>query len=67
MLPTVCVTCGHLFADIQIPYEADLLKIDNDDKMSEEQKNDAKAALLDKYYIKKFNHNKKPPKNEGIE
>jgi len=54
MLPAVCFTCGHLFADIQIPYEADLIKIENDDKMSVDAKSDAKAALLDKYHIKKY-------------
>ncbi len=54
MLPPVCFTCGHLFADIQVPYEADLIKIDNDANMTDEAKSDAKAALLDKYHIKKY-------------
>jgi DNA-directed RNA polymerase subunit N (RpoN/RPB10) len=54
MLPLTCFTCGHLLADIQIPYENDLAKIDNDPKMSEDEKNDAKAALLDKYHVKKY-------------
>ena len=58
MLPPVCFTCGHLFADIQVPYDADLIKIDNDanmkDEGSDEAKSNAKAALLDKYHIKKY-------------
>jgi len=54
MLPPVCFTCGHLFADIQIPYDSDLLKIDNDPKLSEDEKNNAKSLLLDKYHIKKY-------------
>lgn len=54
MIPTVCFTCGHLFADIQVPYETDLANIDNDEKLSETQKADNKAKLLDKYHIKKY-------------
>ena len=54
MLPTVCFTCGHLFADIQIPYEIDMAKIDNDFHLNENQKNDIKAKLLDKYHINNY-------------
>jgi DNA-directed RNA polymerase subunit N (RpoN/RPB10) len=52
MLPPVCFTCGHLFADMQVPYENDLAKINNDIKLSEHQKSDMKSKLLNKYHIK---------------
>lgn len=54
MLPSVCFTCGHLFADIQVPYENDLATIDNDLKYNENKKTELKAALLDKYHIKSY-------------
>ena len=54
MLPPVCFTCGHLLADIQIPYDMDLMKIENDLQMSDKEKNTAKSALLDKYHVKKY-------------
>ena len=51
MLPMVCFTCGKLLGEIQIPYEEDILLIENNLKLSTEQKNDKKAKLLDKYHI----------------
>jgi hypothetical protein len=54
MLPSVCFTCGHLFADIQVPYENDIASIENDPKMNEEQKNTAKSKLLDKYHVTSY-------------
>lgn len=54
MLPTVCFTCGHLFADIQVPYENDLAKIENDPKLNENQKTELKSKLLDKYHITSY-------------
>lgn len=54
MLPPVCFTCGRLFADFSIPYDNDTTKIDNDTRMTNDEKNNAKAALLDKYHIKSY-------------
>ena len=54
MLPTVCCTCGHLFADIQVPYEKDMVKIDNDPKLTDAEKSDHKAQLLNKYHIHSY-------------
>lgn len=54
MLPPVCFTCGKLFADIQVPYEKDMAMIDNNIDLSEEEKANLKAKLLDKYHIKRY-------------
>jgi DNA-directed RNA polymerase subunit N (RpoN/RPB10) len=54
MLPPVCFTCGHLLADMQIPFENDLIKIENDPKLNEKEKSDLKATLLDKYHVKSY-------------
>ena len=54
MLPPVCFTCGHLFADIQVPYETDMTNIDNNPDLSEPQKTELKSKLLNKYHIKKY-------------
>jgi DNA-directed RNA polymerase subunit N (RpoN/RPB10) len=54
MLPPVCFTCRHVFADIQIPYDTDMELIENDPKMNEQEKNIAKSKLLDKYYITNY-------------
>jgi DNA-directed RNA polymerase subunit N (RpoN/RPB10) len=54
MLPLTCFTCGRLLGDIQLLYEQDCLKIDNDPKMNEKDKNESKSKLLDKYHITKY-------------
>lgn len=54
MLPPVCFTCGKLFADIQVPYEKDMNEIENNPKLKESEKSDAKAKLLDKYHVKRY-------------
>lgn len=54
MLPPTCFTCGHLFADIQEPYESDIAEIENDAKSTDAQKTELKAKLLDKYHIRHY-------------
>ena len=54
MLPPVCFSCGKLFADIAIPYENNLEKIDNDSELNSKEKSDKKAQLLDKYCINNY-------------
>ena len=54
MLPTVCFTCGHLFADIQVLYEKDIAEIENDPKLTESQKTEIKSKLLDKYHVHSY-------------
>ena len=54
MLPIVCFTCGKLLGEIQVPYEEDILQIENNTSLSNEEKSDEKAKLLDKYHIKTY-------------
>jgi DNA-directed RNA polymerase subunit N (RpoN/RPB10) len=54
MIPPVCFTCRRCLAEIDIPYNNDLRKIDNDTTLSTKEKNDQKAALLDKYMITNY-------------
>lgn len=42
MLPPRCFTCGHVLADLELEYEDGLKQIDNDVKLSDEQKAEAK-------------------------
>lgn len=53
MLPPVCFTCGRLLADIQIPYELELKKINNSNN-SELIKQEQKRELLTKFYIDNY-------------
>jgi len=50
----VCFTCGKLLGDVQIPYEEDILLIENNTSLSEDEKTNEKAKLLDKYYINTY-------------
>lgn len=54
MIPPVCFSCGHLLADIQIPYERDIEEIINNNKLTNEEKDEQKSQLLDKYNIKRY-------------
>jgi DNA-directed RNA polymerase subunit N (RpoN/RPB10) len=54
MLPPVCFTCGHLFADIQVPYEKDIAEIENDATLTDAQKTEIKSKLLDKYHVHNY-------------
>jgi DNA-directed RNA polymerase subunit N (RpoN/RPB10) len=53
MLPPVCFTCGRLLADIQIPYETEIKKINNSND-SELIKQEKKRELLTKFYINNY-------------
>jgi DNA-directed RNA polymerase subunit N (RpoN/RPB10) len=52
MLFTVC-HCGKNFANIQIPYDDDMDRINNKN-ISKEDKNKEKINLIDKYAGKRF-------------
>ena len=54
MLPPTCFTCGRLFADIQDPYEKDIAEIEHNAKLTDAQKTEIKAKLLDKYHIHNY-------------
>ncbi len=54
MLPTVCFTCGHLLADIQVPYEDDMAKIENNSNFTEQNKIEEKSKLLTKYCVDRY-------------
>ncbi len=45
MLYVICPTCKKLLGDKQIKYEQELEKIVNNDKLSEEQKDNKKEEL----------------------
>lgn len=51
MLYIKCPTCGRYLADKVIPYETELKKICDDDKLSNEEKNTKKIALVDSLKI----------------
>jgi len=46
MLPPRCFTCGHVLADIEIDYEEGLKNIDNNIKLNDDQKSEAKRILV---------------------
>jgi len=48
MLPPRCFTCGHVLADIELEYEEKLEEIDNNNKLTMEQKMDQKRKIIDK-------------------
>ena len=48
MLPPRCFTCGHVLADLELEYEEGLKQIDNNVKLSSEQKAEAKKNLVNK-------------------
>ena len=48
MLPPRCFTCGHVLANLELKYEEGLVNIDNNIKLTEDQKAKAKIDLVDK-------------------
>jgi len=48
MLAPICFSCGHVLAHLELPFENGLQEIDNNIKLSEEQKAQAKRELVDK-------------------
>ena len=53
MLQMRCPTCGTLLGDIQLIYEKDIKIIDNS-KISENEKNKKKEGLMNKYSIDRY-------------
>ena len=47
MLPPRCFTCGHVLANLELKYEEGLINIDNNIKLTEDQKAKAKRDLVD--------------------
>jgi len=54
MLPPKCISCGKFLADIQLDYEMYKEKIDENIKLSNEDKKKEKRKLLDDLYIKRW-------------
>jgi len=48
MLPPRCFTCGHVLADIELDFEEGLNEIENNIKLTNEQKANKKKELIDK-------------------
>jgi len=48
MLPPRCFTCGHVLANIELDYEEGLLNIDNNIKLSDDEKAKNKRDLVNK-------------------
>lgn len=54
MLPIRCFTCGHIFADIELEYEEKMQEIENDMKLTQDEKAQAKRDLVDKLMPDRF-------------
>lgn len=48
MLPTRCFTCGHVLANLELEFESKIQEIDNDIKLNDEQKAEAKRNVINK-------------------
>jgi DNA-directed RNA polymerase subunit N (RpoN/RPB10) len=48
MLPPRCFTCGHVLANLELEYEEGLQQIDNNFKLSSEEKSELKKKLINK-------------------
>ena len=48
MLPPRCFTCGHVLANLELEYEEKLQEIDNNIKLTYEEKCKKKRELVDK-------------------
>ena len=48
MLPPRCFTCGHVLADLEIEYEEGLNQIDNNNKLTDDQRSELKRKLVNK-------------------
>lgn len=53
MLKPMC-NCGRLLADIQLDYEENIKKINENIKMNDGEKVVAKKKLLDKYHLIRY-------------
>ena len=54
MLKIVCTTCGKLLGDIQMEYEEDVAKINENNSLTDEEKIKQKQALLNKYHLTRY-------------
>jgi DNA-directed RNA polymerase subunit N (RpoN/RPB10) len=54
MLYLKCPTCKNILANKQVPYEKDLSDIENDKKLSTNEKNKLREDLLNKYKLDKY-------------
>lgn len=50
MLPPKCFTCGHVLANLELEYEETLQEIDNNIKLTDEQKQEAKRNIVNKLF-----------------
>ncbi len=48
MLPPRCFTCGHVLADLELEYEEKLQEIDNNVKLTTDDKASQKRELVNK-------------------
>jgi DNA-directed RNA polymerase subunit N len=48
MLPIRCFTCGHILANLELEFEENLNEIDNNIKLNDNQKSEAKRKVIDK-------------------
>jgi DNA-directed RNA polymerase subunit N (RpoN/RPB10) len=53
MLYMKCPTCGQLLGDIQLEYEKKNMEIENNNKLSTEQKNAKKMELVNSFGLEK--------------
>ena len=51
-----CFTCGHVFADIELELENGFQMIDDNKKLSNEQKSQQKRDLIDKLFPGRWKH-----------
>ena len=54
MLPPLCVTCGRLFADIELDYEKGKLEIENDTTLDQKQIKEKNCMLLNNLKIFRY-------------
>jgi len=54
MLPPRCFTCGHILANLELEYEEGLLQIDNNIKLTIEEKAEQKKQLINKLLPKRW-------------
>ena len=50
----ICKTCGKLFADIDVEYTSKLSLIENNQALSEEEKNKKKIELINSLGLKRY-------------
>jgi DNA-directed RNA polymerase subunit N (RpoN/RPB10) len=54
MLPPKCITCGRIFADVQLLYEKKIKDIDNNISLSKHDKNENKKKVLNELHINRY-------------